>query len=93
MNDELIGKWVIVTTEYKGVYFGKLDKFANRQCVLSDARMAIYWGTTHGVDQLANTGPTEKSRLGALAKRVWVCGITSVSVCTRSAAKAWKDAR
>ena len=83
---------VIVTTEYRGVYFGRLVEQTGRECILEDAHMAIYWGTTKGVDQLANTGPTDKSRIGARAPRVWICGLTSVSDCTSEAVEAWLQA-
>ena len=80
---------VIITTEYRGVYYGTLVEQTERTCILEGARMVIRWGTTEGVDQLAATGPTEKSKLGAVAARVWLCGITSVVDCTPEAEKAW----
>jgi hypothetical protein len=83
---------VIITTQYRGVYYGELVEHdsAERTCVLENARMVIRWGTTDGVDQLAATGPTASSKLGALAPKVWLCGITSVSDCTPEAQKAWR---
>jgi len=83
------GRAVIVTTEYRGVYFGFLKQQTGRECVLENARMAIYWGTTRGVDQLAQSGPTGKSRIGDLAPSVWLCGLTSVVDCTDASVKAW----
>jgi hypothetical protein len=68
---------VLVTTQYRGVYYGRLvahDPVA-RQCILTDAHMAIYWGTTDGVDQLAARGPTATSKLGARALRIWIPGL------------------
>ena len=92
-------RYVIVTTEYRGVYFGEFDEEyartaepGSRECVLKNARMAIYWGTTKGVDQLAATGPTDKSRLGATAPKVWLCGITSIVDCTPEAVERWHAA-
>lgn len=80
---------VLVTTEYRGVYFGFLESHTGRECVLTDARMAIQWGTTRGVDELADSGPNAKSRIGAMAPKVWLCGLTSVVDCTPAAVKAW----
>jgi len=82
---------VIITTEYRGVYHGTLRSHnkSGRECVLDNANMAIYWGTTEGVDQLANTGPTEKSKIAAMAPDVWLCGLTSVVTCTDDANKKW----
>lgn len=84
---------VIITTEYRGVYFGEIQKQDGRECILRNARMAIRWGTTRGVDQLASTGPTGSSKLGATAAKVWLCGITSVVDCTQEAIDAWNAAK
>ncbi|MGL6349118.1 MAG: DUF6948 domain-containing protein, partial [Aeromonas sp.] len=46
---------VIVTTEYKGVFFGYADDTTGDTINLKNARMAIYWGTTGGLFQLAQT--------------------------------------
>jgi len=83
---------VIVTTEYRGVYYGRLVEQDGRECILEAAHMAIYWGTTQGVDQLAATGPTDQSKIGARAPRVWICGLTSVVDCTPEAVTAWTRA-
>ena len=83
-------KPVIITTEYRGVYFGYLVEQNKRTCILEKARMAIRWGTTDGVDQLAATGPTDESKIGALAPRIWLCGITSIVDCTKEAVERWK---
>jgi len=40
-----------------------------RTMALTDARCAIRWGTTEGVAQLAATGPTKESRIGATSQR------------------------
>jgi hypothetical protein len=86
---------VIITTKYRGVYFGYLESHNEEResCVLTNARMAIYWGTTKGVDQLAASGPTSTSKLGALAPKVWLPGLTSVSDCTEAAIAAWEAAK
>jgi len=84
---------VIITTEYRGVYYGTLESREGRECVLTDARMAIYWGTTQGVDQLAATGPTSTSKLGARAPKIWLCGLTSLVDCTADAVAAWESAK
>lgn len=88
-------KQVIVTTQYKGTYYGTLhahDKI-NRQCVLHGAVMAIHWGTADGVDQLAATGPTKRSKLGLKAPVIWLCGLTHVADCTEKAVAEWDRRR
>ena len=61
---------IIVTTKHRGVFFGQVaddTDLTNTTLRLENARCAIYWGTTGGVAQLAKTGPTRKSRIGATA--------------------------
>jgi len=53
--------------------------------------MAIYWGTTRGVMELANTGPTEKSRI-SLPADIEVRGVTAVFEVTPEAAAKWEAA-
>lgn len=83
---------VIVTTQYRGVYFGRLERHdtVERSCILTNARMAIRWRTTQGVDQLAATGPTDATKYGAVAPRIWIPGLTSLVDCTPEAVEAWE---
>lgn len=84
-------KPVIVTTEHRGVFYGLADdnvSATDESIKLKDCRMAIYWGTTHGLLQLAHTGPTAKSRISAPAD-VEVNKITAVIDLAPEAAEAW----
>jgi hypothetical protein len=58
---------VIVCTEHRGVFYGHAADTSGDVIHLKDARMAIYWGTDRGVMQLAETGPTSKSKISAKA--------------------------
>lgn len=81
---------VIVCTERRGVFFGRTTSpGAPPEMSLSDARMAIYWGTTGGVVQLAATGPTGKSRIGSRAPVIHLRGVTAVIDCSPEATHAW----
>ena len=82
---------VIVTTEYRGVFFGYADDTTKDSIHLEGAKMAIRWGTTRGVMELANTGPTDKSKISAPAD-IEVRRITAVFEVTKSAEKAWSVA-
>jgi hypothetical protein len=85
-------KAVVVTTEFRGVFFGYLDKGADenaKDLVLLDARCAIYWSGARGFMGLASHGPESGSKIGSKAPRVLLHGITSVSDCTPDAEKAW----
>lgn len=80
---------VIVCTEWRGVFFGYLDGDKSLKSLsLTEARMAIYFGTTRGVMELAETGPTSSSKLSAKAD-ILLHGVTSVFDVTAAAEKAW----
>ena len=80
---------VIVCTSHRGVFFGYADSTSGDVICLKDARMAIYWGTTKGVMQLAETGPTDKSKISAKAD-IEVRSVTAVFEVTKEAEAAWK---
>ena len=82
---------VLVTTSYRGVFFGYATDTSGTQFVLKRARMAIYWGTNRGLMQLAETGPTTKSKISARAD-LDVRKVTAVFEVTAEAAAAWEAA-
>ena len=88
-------KAVVVTTEFRGVFFGYIDPKheGNRaKLKLHDARNCIYWAKeTRGFLGLANTGPFGASRVGPSATTL-LHKITSVSECTPKAIKQWETA-
>lgn len=82
---------VIVCTEHRGVFFGYADDTSGSTIKLDKARMAIAFGTTRGVMELAETGPTSRSKVSARAD-IDVRKVTAVFECTRAAAEAWERA-
>lgn len=86
-------KNVLITTAHKGVWFCQVDKSKDlTQKTLTDlknCRMAIYWGTTNGIQQLCETGPTEKSRISSPADISVLHDITAVFDVTDKAAAVW----
>lgn len=88
-------KPVLVTTKHRGVFAGlvKNDHDMKKTCfALSKAKMAIYWGTTKGVLELAQTGPTEKSRISAMADIPMLQDVTLIAEITEEAWKKWLKA-
>ena len=83
---------VIVCTEHRGVFFGYASDTKGADIDLKNARMAIYWGTTRGVMELAETGPTSKSKISARAD-IEVRKVTAVFNVTPAAAAAWEAAQ
>lgn len=84
-------RFVIVCTVHRGVFAGYATDTEGDRIFLRNAKMAIYWGTTRGVMQLAQTGPTEKSKISAPAD-IEVRGITAVFFVTPEAEAIWKSA-
>lgn len=83
---------VIVCTEHRGVFFGYATDTSGDVIHLRSARMAIYFGTTRGVMQLAETGPTASSKISARAD-IEVRKVSAVFEVTPVAAKAWEEAQ
>lgn len=94
-QEQMPGRPVLVTTTRRGVFFGYLADDADRTVPtqrLTQARMAIYWGTTGGVFQLAESGPTAKSRIGSRAPAVTLFEITAIIDVSPKAVQAWEAA-
>ena len=86
---------VLVTTAHRGVFFGFLSSDQSRESkivTLMRARCAIYFGTTNGFMELAATGPTSKSRIGAEAPKITLQDVTSVTEVSAEATDKWTSA-
>jgi hypothetical protein len=83
---------VIVCTEFKGVFFGFAEDTTGDVIHLKDARMAIYFGTTKGVMQLAETGPTPSSKISAKAD-IEIRKVTAVFEVSPAAIEAWNGVK
>lgn len=86
-------KNILITTQHRGVFFAQVedgtDLTQKTLTNLHNCRMAIYWGTTRGVMQLANDGPTSSSKIGAPAFADVMHDVTAVFSVTDKAAQAW----
>lgn len=88
-------KPVLVTTKHRGVFAGLVPDdhdMAERAFPLKSAKMAIYWGTTKGVMELAESGPTPKSRISAAADIDMLHDVTAVFSITDEAWAKWQSA-
>jgi hypothetical protein len=89
-----MGKPVLVTTEYRGVFFGYADDTSGDEITLIDARNCIYWSADiGGFGGLAVTGPSDLCRIGAQIQKIRLRKVTSVSDVTETAVSAWTKAR
>ena len=57
-----MGPQQIVVLDRGWVYVGATAR-QDDELVIKDARCIRYWGTTRGLGQLADTGPTDKTKL------------------------------
>jgi hypothetical protein len=82
---------VIVTTEHRGVFFGYASDTKGAVIDLKRSRMAIAFGTTRGLMELAETGPTPRSKISARAD-LEIRKVTAVFEVTPAAAEKWESA-
>lgn len=85
----------LVTTSYRGVFAGEIDDGQDLTATampMKGARMAIRFGTTRGVLELAETGPTSSSKISAPADIAMLHGITGVFAITEQAWAKWQAA-
>lgn len=85
-------KRVLVTTQHRGVFAGEIDDdqdLSVKAMPLKNARMAIKFGTTRGLMQLAETGPTALSKISAPADIPMLHDVTAIFAITDEAWAAW----
>jgi len=86
---------VLVTTAHRGVFGGLIEEgqdITAKSLPLKGAKMAIYWGTTKGVMQLAHTGPTATSTISEPADIPVLHDITAIFDITPEAWAKWEAA-
>lgn len=88
-------KAVLVTTKYRGVFFGYVDGEANApgKLDLKDARNCVYWSSDcKGFLGLAATGPTPGCRIGPKVATITLYGVTSITPVAEQAVEQWEAA-
>lgn len=84
---------VLVTTEYRGVFFGYAEDTSGDTIILKRARNCLYWSEkVGGFLGLAATGPDHKSRIGATVDQIELRKITAVAEVKPAAVAAWLEA-
>ena len=85
-------KFVVVTTEKKGVFAGELKEHNKEKetCILKNAKMCVYYcSDVKGVLGLANTGPLPGCKITPVIPKIYLNGVTSIMDCTKEAKKNW----
>jgi len=86
-------KPVLVTTSHRGVFAGLIPEDQDltvKQMPLQGARMAIRFGTTKGLMELCDTGPTSSSRISAPADIPMLHDITAIFAISDKAWGTWQ---
>ena len=84
---------VLVTTEYRGVFFGYAENTKGDTIKLENVKCAIYWNAeVNGFLGLASVGPNSSCRISRAATTVELRKVTAVVECTEQAIKAWEAA-
>lgn len=86
--------YVLVTTEFRGVFAGELVGEPTREKVtLRRARNCIYWRNGKGFLGLAQDGPVNDCKVGTLVEGdLTLYQITSIAECSEEARKQWEQA-
>jgi hypothetical protein len=94
MSENTKSRYVLVTTEFRGVFAGDLVKQDGNIVTLNNARNCIYWSSdVGGFVGLAANGPSDSCRIGSeLPETIELFGVTSIANCTEEAERAWKSA-
>jgi hypothetical protein len=84
-------KAVMVTTEFRGVFFGYMTDMAkDGSVVLKRAQNCVYWSSdVKGFMGLAATGPTENCKVGPAVPSITLNKITAVVEVEPKAEEAW----
>ena len=80
---------VLVTTAYRGVFFGYATDTSGETIQLKRARNCVQWRDLKGFLGLATEGPNDKCRIGPAAD-FEARNVTGVAEVTPEAAKAWE---
>lgn len=87
------GQLVVVTTEFRGVFFGAFQSMEGDTIILKDARNCLYWpSSVRGFMGLASDGPPDDSRVGPSVAEVTLLKVTAILRASTKAAKLWKSA-
>jgi hypothetical protein len=87
-------KAVLVTTEFRGVFFGyvKSDAKLPNEITLTDVRNCIYWSASvGGFLGLAANGPDSQCKIGMRVPELRLFKVTSVSPVSDEAAAKWNS--
>ena len=85
-------KPVMVTTEFRGVFFGYMEKMPTDGTItIRQAQNCVYWSSdVRGFMGLAATGPTKNCKVGPAVPSLTLNKVTAVIEVSAEAAEKWK---
>ena len=84
---------VLVTTEFRAVFFGWAKDTTGDTVTLTNAKNCIYWPSENGgFGGLASEGPAKGARIGAVVGKLELRKITSVAEVSETARAKWEAA-
>ena len=87
-----VERYVLVTTEHRGVFAGYASDISGDVIALRQARNCIYWSAdVKGFLGLASTGPSKDCKIGPAAD-IELRKITAVAAVTPEAQAKWESA-
>lgn len=94
MNNQMIGKYVIVRCRDAGVHAGVLEAHEGREAVLTDSRRLWYWKPNNGkfLSAVAMTGIHEESKIGTTLPRLHLTETCEIIQCSPEAEKSLREA-
>ena len=82
---------VVVTTEFRGVFFGYVEEEDGNTVTLMGCRNCLHWtAEVRGFAGLSVTGPKKGCRIGPTVTRIKLNKVTAILDCTKEAEEAWK---
>jgi hypothetical protein len=83
---------LVVTTEYRGVFFGYGEPTTETTIRLEKAQLCVYWSSdVKGVVGLAAKGPSKNCKIGPPAPAITLQKVTAVLEVSAEAEKRWKE--
>ena len=84
---------VLVTTEFRGVFFGYMTDLPKDSTVtLKRAQNCVHWSAdVKGFLGLASTGPTKSCKVGPAVPSITLNKVTAVVEVTEEAEKKWAE--
>jgi hypothetical protein len=86
---------VLVTTEYRGVFFGYVPSGTDLNCTeirLERARLCVYWSAdVRGFMGLAANGPSKDCKIGPQVTAITLQRVTSISEVSEKAKNNWEN--